>query len=115
MEWLPSLPVARRKPVSSITKFPTAFPMLQFLSEPALHGAEILHSVISQPFWQSSRLMFGQQEKLPARRTTFVDQWQNNIVCWSSRSSVLTRQSRRVAVDFSSLRSARRTHTRGGL
>src|SRR6267378_6690718 len=94
MGWLPSLPVGRRKPVSFTTKFQTASLTPQFLSEPASHGAETLHSVTSQPFWLSSPLTFARQVKLPERPTSSADQWQNNIACWLSRSSVFTQQSR---------------------
>src|SRR5438105_14890334 len=79
MEWLPSPPVAHRKPVNFTTRFRTAFPTRPFLLEPALHGAGILHSVTSQPFWPSSPLMFVQQEKLPDRLTSSAGQWENNI------------------------------------
>src|SRR5437588_9815763 len=94
MGWLPSPPVAHRKPVNFTTRFRTAFPTRPFLLEPALHGAGMLHSVTSQPFWPSSPLMFVQQEKLPERLTSSADQWRNNIACSSSRSSAFTQQLR---------------------
>src|SRR6267378_6521452 len=94
MEWLPSLRVAPRKLASFTTKYQIASRTLQFSLAPDSRGAETLQSVTSQPFWQSSPLTFVQQEKLPERPTSSADQWQNNIACWLSRSSVFTQQSR---------------------
>src|SRR5947208_11671992 len=79
MGWLRSPPVAHRKPVNFTTRFRTAFPTRPFLLEPASHGAGMLHSVTSQPFWPSSPLMFVQQEKLPDRLTSSAANGQNTI------------------------------------
>src|SRR5262249_19308234 len=94
MGWSPSPAVERRKPVSFTMKYQTGSPMLRFSSEPGTLGAEILHSVTSQPSWPSLLLTFARQEKLPEPLTSFADRWRNNIACSSSRLSVFTRQSR---------------------